>query len=159
MYPMAYIPAIAPTNVMIAIMKADNASARRKPRETIVPAGWPEPAQIAAATKPPATKAATLATPWIASISLRFRIRLIAPEASAGIESSKTSIIAGSTPKRTQVLHVDGFEIFFYLVYEDFHDQNSDKYIEKHTHLDDERNAVGCKQGNHEDAVLEHEKP
>src|SRR5207253_6228407 len=115
------MPATAPTNVTIAIMNADNASARKRLSETTA---WP--VRILAATIAPVANAPMLAKAWIVSIVWRLRTWLIMPEATAGIESSKISIIAASTPERSQTFNVDGFEVFSDPINEDFQDQHSD---------------------------------
>src|SRR5439155_3657624 len=71
---------------------------------------------------------------------------------------STTSIIFASSSKGPHLLDVDGLEVVPDPIHEHFQDQYRDEHIEKDSHLDDKRDAVRCKQRDHENAVLQHQK-
>src|SRR5262247_21222 len=71
---------------------------------------------------------------------------------------SRRAKVCTSVPQPVQLLNVDALEGLMDLVDEDLHDKEAHERVEEDAQLDDQRDAVGAKDREQGESVLQHEK-
>src|SRR5215831_7148947 len=71
---------------------------------------------------------------------------------------SKRAKVRMSVPQPVQLLNVDALEGLMDLVDEDLHDKEAHERVEEDAQLDDQRDAVGTKDREQGESVLQHEE-